>query len=336
MRLYRVKEVADLFIDACVRDGNGQLLLLSLYGRDGTILKFLAGFSLPPTQGGLREFTVIDEDGHPSSVYVHNADRLEKLTGRLPKANVFGELVHAFIFDPGIAQADRANRIAWGVYPTLDAGGQQLTEAVVKDRLWCQVKDLSPVPLLDAWRDEVLDLPGNSLVSWLRDSLHPPLGDIEACRIELDDSFCERLSQAVREGRLELPEQLRAPHGQQHVDDGDEEAPGDAAGSEPAGVVREREVPPIRLGQVVMTRGAEALLIEHPTLLSKCLARHVQGDWGLAEKAANEQALIHGNRLLSAYAIDERLPSQGFGDNTLWVITEWDRSVTTLLLPSEY
>jgi hypothetical protein len=47
-------------------------------------------------------------------------------------------------------------------------------------------------------------------------------------------------------------------------------------------------------------------------------------DW-----AANERALLEGTRLLSAY----QLPSTG---EKIWVITEWDRSATTLLLPSEY
>ena len=47
-------------------------------------------------------------------------------------------------------------------------------------------------------------------------------------------------------------------------------------------------------------------------------------DW-----AANERALLEGTRLLSAYA----LPQTG---EKLWVITEWDRSATTVLLPSEY
>ena len=42
-----------------------------------------------------------------------------------------------------------------------------------------------------------------------------------------------------------------------------------------------------------------------------------------------------GFRILSAYAIDEAKPCKGFGENTLWIITEADRSVTTLL-PLEY
>jgi hypothetical protein len=43
-----------------------------------------------------------------------------------------------------------------------------------------------------------------------------------------------------------------------------------------------------------------------------------------------------GPRILSAYPINETKPCKGYGDNTLWIITEADRSVTTFLLPEEY
>jgi hypothetical protein len=43
-----------------------------------------------------------------------------------------------------------------------------------------------------------------------------------------------------------------------------------------------------------------------------------------------------GSRILSAYPIDPAKPCKGFGDNTLWIITEADRSATTFLLPDEY
>jgi hypothetical protein len=54
------------------------------------------------------------------------------------------------------------------------------------------------------------------------------------------------------------------------------------------------------------------------------------------DAASNEEAVTHGFRILSAYPIDPAKPSKGFGDNTLWIITEADRSVTTFFLPSEY
>jgi hypothetical protein len=61
------------------------------------------------------------------------------------------------------------------------------------------------------------------------------------------------------------------------------------------------------------------------------LSRHVRGDWGTLDAedwSANERALAEGTRLLSAY--DSK---QGI---RFWIITEWDRSVTTVLLPEDY
>jgi hypothetical protein len=85
------------------------------------------------------------------------------------------------------------------------------------------------------------------------------------------------------------------------------------------------------LGQTVSTPGALACCERHGVLPLTLLARHASGDWGsvCAEDAkANEQALQYGSRLVSSYDV-------GQGER-VWVITEADRSVTTLLLPSEY
>jgi hypothetical protein len=83
------------------------------------------------------------------------------------------------------------------------------------------------------------------------------------------------------------------------------------------------------LGQVVTT----AAVHENEKLrdVFGVLDRHVCGDWGDLDdddKAANESALAHGNRLLSSYVLST--------DNQVWVITEADRSVTTVLYPSDY
>jgi hypothetical protein len=91
------------------------------------------------------------------------------------------------------------------------------------------------------------------------------------------------------------------------------------------------------LGQVVATPGA--LDACTPEYLQECLSRHVRGDWGVVDKEdwrSNFEALMNGDRLSSAYPIDPAKPSKGYGENTLWIITEADRSVTTFLLPSEY
>jgi hypothetical protein len=91
------------------------------------------------------------------------------------------------------------------------------------------------------------------------------------------------------------------------------------------------------LGQIVATMGA--LNACSQARLLACLGRHARGIWGAvcAEDAAtNDAALVGGTRILSAYPIDPAKPSKGFGENTLWIITEADRSATTFLLPEEY
>jgi hypothetical protein len=91
------------------------------------------------------------------------------------------------------------------------------------------------------------------------------------------------------------------------------------------------------LGQIVSTPGALDAC-PHDQLM-RCLLRHSRGDWGSVCKedaASNEEAVTAGFRILSAYPIDDSKPCKGFGSNTLWIITEADRSVTTFLLPSEY
>ena len=91
------------------------------------------------------------------------------------------------------------------------------------------------------------------------------------------------------------------------------------------------------LGRIVATQGAIASC--STLCMEQCLARHVRGDWGCVcaeDRKSNFEALFSGGRILSSYPIDPAKPCKGFGDNTLWIITEGDRSATTFLLPTEY
>ena len=88
--------------------------------------------------------------------------------------------------------------------------------------------------------------------------------------------------------------------------------------------------PLFALGQVVATPGALDLLDETGTDGFVLMHRHQNGDWGVVppeDAESNEDALVTGCRILSSYLL---------GTEKLWIITEADRSVTTLLLPSEY
>ena len=85
------------------------------------------------------------------------------------------------------------------------------------------------------------------------------------------------------------------------------------------------------LGQLVATPGALRVIKDSSQTPDFFLDRHVRGDWGEVcdeDKLANDAALVHGERLLSAY---KTLRGQ-----RIWIVTEADRSSTCILLPEEY
>jgi hypothetical protein len=87
--------------------------------------------------------------------------------------------------------------------------------------------------------------------------------------------------------------------------------------------------PRFALGRLVITQGAVLALKRED--VKTALARHLAGDWGDVDdhdKAENDLSLVQGFRLLSAYKTQAGV--------RFWVITESDRSVTTILLPEEY
>jgi hypothetical protein len=83
------------------------------------------------------------------------------------------------------------------------------------------------------------------------------------------------------------------------------------------------------LGQLVATPTVLAAVPEPE--IRAAIARHLAGDWGdlcPEDRQANERALRNGSRLVSSYRA-------GSGTK-FWIITEWDRSATTVLLPEDY
>lgn len=92
-------------------------------------------------------------------------------------------------------------------------------------------------------------------------------------------------------------------------------------------------------GRIVMTRGIYDKIYGRDqfddafnTFVHKSMERYMSGDWGELcdeDKEQNEQALKDGDRLMGSYENKER----GW---KIWIITEWDRSVTTILFPDEY
>lgn len=83
------------------------------------------------------------------------------------------------------------------------------------------------------------------------------------------------------------------------------------------------------LGSIVATRAAAESIPRSEMI--EALKRHASGDWGEVceeDKGLNDQALQTQGRLLSVYHTED--------GTKFWIITEWDRSATTVLLPDDY
>ncbi|KAE8760837.1 hypothetical protein FSO04_06320 [Paraburkholderia madseniana] len=88
---------------------------------------------------------------------------------------------------------------------------------------------------------------------------------------------------------------------------------------------------PLTVGRLFATHGALEAVRAANASVGDLLTRHLHGDWGdlrAEDRRQNDVALENGLRVLSCY----ELP----GNGKVWIITEWNRSVTTVLLPDDY
>ena len=95
--------------------------------------------------------------------------------------------------------------------------------------------------------------------------------------------------------------------------------------------------PKFEMGRLVITAALQHDLEESDTEkdwhdeINLFVSRHLFGDWGDVDThdgSVNDRAVVNGDRVVSAYTTTNGIK--------IWVITEWDRSVTTLLRPEDY
>ena len=92
--------VDGIFCDALVNDDQDDLIFASLWGRDTAIQELLARLTLSSSEGGIAQ--LIFRGQNPKAIHLGNPDRLDKLTGRMPKAIFlaiwcsFGYLINGF------------------------------------------------------------------------------------------------------------------------------------------------------------------------------------------------------------------------------------------------
>jgi hypothetical protein len=200
--LYRIDECPDLMADACLCDEHGILIFASLWGRDTAIQEFLARLTLESDERGLDRFHLLTEQESVVPVAIGNIDRLKKHTTRTIPGTLFGSMIHLWLFDSRCKKPDKANATALAIFPKDTSDRMQ--------KLWMLVQETCPLPLLDHWRDSVLDLlQSKSCLTPLPFSL----GDLEGHQLAIDvPALTEALGELIREGMLDTsPREVSQP-----------------------------------------------------------------------------------------------------------------------------
>lgn len=135
---------SDVYCDGLLTDQEGQLLFLSVWGRDTQIAELLARLTLPDHPDGIRSLTAKGE-GEVIRVAIPNPKLLDKQQGRVA-GSVFGELIQLMVFQRSLQHPDRASREAWAIF--------RASEASTID-VWPLIQETCHVPLLPHWRNPV-------------------------------------------------------------------------------------------------------------------------------------------------------------------------------------
>lgn len=215
---YRIEEsLIPLFADSYLLDANSRLLFLSLWGSEAAVQEFFARLTLPNHELGLRHFTLV-RPGERTVVEAWQVKDLQKITAKTPASGILGALCHVWLYMPALRELDRSS--GNGYLLRLPDESQEVFEA----RQWAMVKELSQIPLLDEWCEQLLVQVRAMGMSELNGSgvsgIH--LHITQECLVEL-------VQIRLRDGRLTVPDigQLTAPvaQGVEYTQEGEDAAP---------------------------------------------------------------------------------------------------------------
>jgi len=189
--LYKLSVIADIFTDAYLIDDSNTLVFLSVWGRDTALQEFLARLQLSSSNNGIRDFHII---GNNTDQYVRlpNVDELDKTTAKTSRESIYGTLTQLWIFDKLAVKPDLANHRALMFYHVDE----------IKPDPWSMVKMVCPLPLLDIWRDTILDVCNEH--KWIRE-LDKGYG-MNAYYIEIKDELEIVMTKLIQEHKLTLPD----------------------------------------------------------------------------------------------------------------------------------
>jgi len=154
------------------------------------VQQFLARLTLGRDEQGLDTFHIVLEQGSSLPVFIADVERLEKRSARAYRRTLFGTLTNLWLFDQRCITPDKTNASALALLPR-DSSYQN-------ERLWALVQQTCPLPLLDQWRDVVLDLLHTH--NMLR-HLPMTLGPLTGIRLDIDVGV-QSLGDLIRAGVL--------------------------------------------------------------------------------------------------------------------------------------
>lgn len=195
--LYQIEECSDLYVDACICDEQRNLVFMSAWGRDTALQEFLARLTLGREENGLDQFHILI-DGRSVPV-LPNQDMLEKRTTRQFRGTLFGSMLHLWLFDRRASAPDRANHFAFALLERDEAAHH---------RLWPLVMETCPLPLLQHWREPVMEvLTQHQMLT----ALPGAIGKACAYRLALQLDVLEpQLGDLIRQGHLTTEAQAQA------------------------------------------------------------------------------------------------------------------------------
>jgi len=198
--MLRLHSVYGIHCDALV-DDNESLVFTSLWGRDTAIQELLARLSLPLHEGGLSQLDFQGENSEgrfQKVVHIGNLNQLDKLTGRMPKANIFGDIVQLWLFDKRVSTPDYVNKQAYLLWP--HTRGSQALVGDMTEKTWQLVKSVCHLPLLDIWQDQIMKLLRKQ--GWVTISKGCAIDSIGIKLPEIE--FDQEITEMIQSGQLTL------------------------------------------------------------------------------------------------------------------------------------
>ncbi|MCG7928965.1 MAG: hypothetical protein ABW104_18020 [Candidatus Thiodiazotropha sp. 6PLUC2] len=190
--LFKISAIADVYADAYLADDSGNLLFLSVWGRDTALQELIARLQLPRSENGIREFNII---GNYTKylVSVPNVDDLDKISLGVSQT-IFGKLTQLWIYTKLAILPDLVNHRGL----MLHADDQTDIDE------WPLFKMVCPMPMLDEWREVFLNRCHKK--QWIK-PLTNGVG-VAGTLIELDDELEPLITNMINEGELTLPNSI--------------------------------------------------------------------------------------------------------------------------------